>query len=69
MSIKSDRWIREMASTHKMIEPFAPQQVRTNGDGKIASVYREIARNTAARLALHARSKAIQFPKIVIQNT
>jgi ATP-binding protein involved in chromosome partitioning len=32
-------------------------------------MYREIARKTAAQLSLHARSKSIQFPKIVIQNT
>jgi dCTP deaminase len=37
MSIKSDRWIREMAEKHKMIEPYAPQQVRANGHGKIVS--------------------------------
>jgi dCTP deaminase len=29
MSIKSDRWIREMALEHGMIEPFADRQVRT----------------------------------------
>ena len=28
MSIKSDRWIKEMATKHKMIEPFADRQVR-----------------------------------------
>jgi len=33
MSIKSDRWIREMAASHAMIEPFEPQQVRTNAAG------------------------------------
>jgi ATP-binding protein involved in chromosome partitioning len=38
-------------------------------DSDIASRYREIARNAAARLALRARNKAIQFPKIVVQNT
>ncbi len=27
MSIKSDKWIREMAIKHKMIEPFAEKQV------------------------------------------
>ena len=43
--------------------------VAADPDGKVAAAYREIARNAAARLALHARSKAIQFPKIVIQNT
>jgi len=38
-------------------------------DSDIAARYREIARNAAARLALRARNKQIQFPKIVIQNT
>jgi len=28
MSIKSDRWIRQMALEHGMIEPFADRQVR-----------------------------------------
>lgn len=28
MSIKSDKWIREMAKDHKMIEPFEAGQVR-----------------------------------------
>ena len=28
MSIKSDRWIRKMATEHGMIEPFEPGQVR-----------------------------------------
>ena len=43
--------------------------VVTDPSGKVAAAYREIARKTAARLSLHARSKSIQFPKIVIQNT
>ena len=38
-------------------------------ESDIAARYREIARNSAARLALRARNKQIQFPKIVIQNT
>ena len=33
MSIKSDRWIKEMAKNHKMIVPFADRQVRK---GKIS---------------------------------
>ncbi|MFA7521993.1 MAG: dCTP deaminase [Halothiobacillaceae bacterium] len=35
MSIKSDRWIRQMAEEHGMIEPFEPGQVRsrTGPDG------------------------------------
>jgi dCTP deaminase len=28
MSVKSDRWIREMCVKHRMIEPFAEKQVR-----------------------------------------
>ncbi len=28
MSIKSDRWIREMCTKHRMIDPFAEKQVR-----------------------------------------
>lgn len=34
MSIKSDRWIREMALGHRMIEPFAENQVRFAEDNK-----------------------------------
>ena len=37
MSIKSDRWIRRMSLEHGMIEPFAPEQVRTASAGKIVS--------------------------------
>ncbi len=38
MSIKSDHWIRRMAEKDRMIEPFAPEQVRTAADGhKIVS--------------------------------
>ena len=37
MSIKSDRWIRRMATEHRMIEPFSPGQVRTAGGHKIVS--------------------------------
>jgi ATP-binding protein involved in chromosome partitioning len=43
--------------------------VAADPGGAVAALYREIARKTAAQLALHARSKAIQFPKIVIANT
>ncbi len=34
MSIKSDRWIRQMSEQYGMIEPFAPQQVRHNAQGE-----------------------------------
>ena len=37
MSIKSDRWIRRMAAAAGMIEPFAPEQIRDNGSGRIVS--------------------------------
>ena len=33
MSIKSDKWIRRMASEHGMIEPFEAGQVRRNASG------------------------------------
>ncbi|HET6546557.1 MAG TPA: iron-sulfur cluster carrier protein ApbC [Rhodanobacteraceae bacterium] len=38
-------------------------------DSDLAARYREIARNAAGRLAVRARNKAIQFPRIVVQNT
>ena len=37
MSIKSDTWIRRMAATTGMIEPFAARQVRAVGEQKIIS--------------------------------
>ena len=37
MSIKSDHWIRRMAEEHGMIEPFCPQQVRSNDNGRVIS--------------------------------
>jgi dCTP deaminase len=37
MSIKSDHWIRRMAREHKMIEPFAEEQVRHANGQKIVS--------------------------------
>jgi dCTP deaminase len=37
MSVKSDRWIREMAGQHGMIEPFAPEQVRMVEGRRIVS--------------------------------
>jgi dCTP deaminase len=37
MSIKSDKWIRKMAETQQMIEPFEPKQVRQGANGKIIS--------------------------------
>jgi dCTP deaminase len=37
MSIKSDRWIRAMAESARMIEPFAPEQVRSHEGQRIIS--------------------------------
>ena len=37
MSIKSDRWIRKMATKEKMIEPFEPNQVKSVDGEKIVS--------------------------------
>ena len=37
MSIKSDKWIRRMATEHGMIEPFTPTQIRRNGAQRIIS--------------------------------
>ncbi|MDH3980306.1 MAG: dCTP deaminase [Gammaproteobacteria bacterium] len=37
MSIKSDKWIRRMATEHGMIEPFEAGQVRENSAGRIVS--------------------------------
>ena len=37
MSIKSDKWIRRMATELDMISPFEPNQVRHNSVGKIVS--------------------------------
>ena len=37
MSIKSDNWIRRMAAQHRMIEPFAAEQVRHVEGRKIVS--------------------------------
>jgi dCTP deaminase len=37
MSIKSDKWIRRMAESDRMIEPFEPQQVRHSEKGRVIS--------------------------------
>jgi len=37
-------------------------------DSRISEIYREIARKTAAKLALQAKDYAAKFPRIVIQN-
>jgi dCTP deaminase len=37
MAIKSDKWIRYMAENFKMIDPFAPYQIKENSGEKIVS--------------------------------
>ncbi len=37
MGIKSDKWIRRMAESHGMIEPFEPNQVKRANNGPIVS--------------------------------
>lgn len=37
MGIKSDRWIRRMATEHGMIEPFEPHQVREAANTRVIS--------------------------------
>lgn len=37
MSIKSDKWIKKMASQYGMIEPFEPEQIRSLNGNKIIS--------------------------------
>ena len=37
MSIKSDKWIRRMAQSHGMIEPFEPGQIKQDGERRLVS--------------------------------
>ena len=37
MSIKSDKWIRHMATKHDMIEPFEPNQIKQKDNQRIVS--------------------------------
>jgi ATP-binding protein involved in chromosome partitioning len=43
--------------------------VAAEPDGRIALIYRDIARRVAAKLSLQAKDFSSKFPKIVIQNT
>jgi ATP-binding protein involved in chromosome partitioning len=38
-------------------------------DGRVAQIYKEIARKTAAKLALKTKDFSTRFPNIVVQNT
>jgi len=37
MSVKSDSWIKKMATDHHMISPFSPQQIREEKGKKVVS--------------------------------
>ncbi len=56
-----DRKIREEVDSGR-------PSVVAEPDGRIAQIYRDIARRTAAKLALKSRDHAAKFPQIVIQN-
>ncbi len=53
--------IREQADSGKPTVVNDPQ-------GRIAQIYREIARRVSAKLSLRAKDHSTKFPKIVIQN-
>jgi ATP-binding protein involved in chromosome partitioning len=56
-----DIHIREDADSGK-------PSVVANPEGRVAEIYRDIARKTAAKLSLQGKSYATKFPSIVIQN-
>jgi ATP-binding protein involved in chromosome partitioning len=56
-----DMSIREQADGGK-------PTVVADPEGRVAEIYRDIARKTAAKLAIRARDYSAKFPKIVIQN-
>lgn len=57
-----DRSIREQ------VDNGLPTVV-SDPEGRISQIYREIARKTAARLALQSKDYSAKFPKIVIQTS
>lgn len=60
-SLPLDINIRENADSGNPTVAAAP-------DSKVSMMYREIARNTAAKLGIKARDHSAAFPSIVIQN-
>ena len=71
---------QSMAGMASASSPFCAvnSYLRRDGSGKpnavadpearVSQIYREIARKTAAKLAMQAKSYASKFPNIVIQN-
>ncbi len=60
-SLPLDTSIREQADS-------GHPTVASDPDSRIANIYREIARKTAARLGVQAKDYSAKFPKIVIEN-
>lgn len=61
-SLPLDIKIREHADAGK-------PSVAAEPEGRIAEIYRQIARRVAARIAVKAKDMSAVFPKIVVQNT
>ena len=61
-SLPLDMTIRQYADSGK-------PTVVADPDGRAAQIYKEIARKTAARLALKTKDFSTRFPNIVVQNT
>ena len=61
-SLPLDIKIRQYADSGKPTVVAEP-------DGRAAQIYKEIARKTAARLALKTKDFSTRFPNIVVQNT
>jgi len=61
-SLPLDIGIREQADS-------GTPTVVAQPDSAITAIYRQIARQAAARLSLQSKNKSISFPSIVIQNT
>jgi len=57
-----DITIREQADNGK-------PTVVADPNGKIAEIYKDIARKVAAKLSLKAKDYSAKFPKITIQNS
>ena len=64
MSIKSDKWIKKMASESNMISPFTEDQVRkTKGGSKIIS-YGVSSYGYDVRVLMNLKSLRIFIPQL-----
>jgi ATP-binding protein involved in chromosome partitioning len=61
-SLPLDRNVREAVDSGR-------PSVVADPEGRVAQIYREIARRAAAKLSLQAKDFTAKFPSIVIQNT